>query len=569
MSKEVLKCFSQNKSRWLSLLVLSVGTVVWSLTMVRSGLNYSFGIGFWGPNAHDGVWHLSLAQGLSRFNLGLPIFAGEKIVNYHIGFDLLLALVHRISFIPISVLYFQIFPPLFAFLIGFLTCKLVGEWTKSYRTAVWSLFLVYFGGNFAYIITLARGEGLSGESMFWAQPSTSTLLNPPHALSLIVILLGIYYLNKYYRSNEKRYLIFSSLLFGILAQIKIYAAVLALGGLFVISFWQLFSHRRKTFLRVFLLSLVIGLLVSLPFIKSEKLVGFAPFWMIETMFAFGDRVYWPKMYEAMINYKASFNLLKGTAAYLFAFAVFVLGNLGVRLVFLAEFKNIKRDIKEFNWLTVFFYLIVILGFIFPNIIVQKGTPWNSIQFSYYSIFFASLLAAKFLANLKVNKYLLTLGILILAAPTTLSSLKHYLPKYPQAKLPREEVFALEFLKAKEDGTVLKASIYNPDLIKPEAPIPLYLYDSTAYVSAYSGKDVYLEDTVNLNILGYDVKEREDKLREFLSNPNSQGGIDFLKSNKIRYIYRLKVISQVSLDEEYLGLANIFDNSKVTIYEVVR
>jgi hypothetical protein len=70
-------------------------------------------------------------------------------------------------------------------------------------------------------------------------------------------------------------------------------------------------------------------------------------------------------------------------------------------------------------------------------------------------------------------------------------------------------------------------------------------------------------------LGYDVKEREDKLREFLSNPNSQGGIDFLKSNKIRYIYRLKVISQVSLDEEYLGLANIFDNSKVTIYEVVR
>ncbi len=160
------------------------------------GLTYSYGVGFWGPNGHDGVWHLSLIESLSRGSLEMPVFAGELIRNYHIGFDLLLALIHRLSFIPVSVLYFQLIPPLLAFGIGFSVWKFMLLWTKSRSAAMWGLFFVYFGGSFGWLVNLLRGAGLGGESMFWAQQSISTLINPPFALSLLIIFFVLYLIQK-------------------------------------------------------------------------------------------------------------------------------------------------------------------------------------------------------------------------------------------------------------------------------------------------------------------------------------------------------------------------------------
>ena len=77
------------------LLLLIIGTLTWSITMVKSGWQYAFGLGFWGPNGHDGIWHLAIADSLARGSLGMPIFAGEQLKNYHIGFDLLLAAIRN------------------------------------------------------------------------------------------------------------------------------------------------------------------------------------------------------------------------------------------------------------------------------------------------------------------------------------------------------------------------------------------------------------------------------------------------------------------------------------------
>src|SRR3989338_3123411 len=136
--------FAKN-SHWI---LITIGTIVWSLTMVKSGLVYSFGMGFWGPNGHDGVWHLAIISGLSRFSLAMPIFAGELIKNYHLGFDVLVAFLHLLTSIPSVNLYFQILPPVTAALIGFLVYKLTGN--------IWSVFFTYFGGSLGWI--LGKGE---------------------------------------------------------------------------------------------------------------------------------------------------------------------------------------------------------------------------------------------------------------------------------------------------------------------------------------------------------------------------------------------------------------------------
>src|SRR3990167_6390213 len=87
---------------WL-FFVIFIGSLSWSLVIVRSGIE-----GFWGPNGHDGVWHVALANSLKRGSLEMPVFAGERLQNYHIGFDLGLAFLSFVTRISVNRLYFQI-----------------------------------------------------------------------------------------------------------------------------------------------------------------------------------------------------------------------------------------------------------------------------------------------------------------------------------------------------------------------------------------------------------------------------------------------------------------------------
>src|SRR3990172_29869 len=130
MLKKVLRQYFPEVNHWAWFLIF-IGTLTWSLTMVKSGIVYDFGMGFWGPNGHDGVWHIALAESIARGSLNMPVFAGSVLQNYHIGYDLLLALIHRITTIPIHNLYFQVFPPITAFLVGILTYKLICVCRKS------------------------------------------------------------------------------------------------------------------------------------------------------------------------------------------------------------------------------------------------------------------------------------------------------------------------------------------------------------------------------------------------------------------------------------------------------
>jgi len=57
---------------------------------------------------------------------------------------------------------------------------------------------------------------------------------------------------------------------------------------------------------------------------------------------------------------------------------------------------------------------------------------------------------------------------------------------------------------------------------------LYLYTSTAYVSAFSGKETFLEDEINLDIMQYPWQEREKLIKSFLTMVNTSTAQSFLK-----------------------------------------
>ena len=568
-----MRSFASNisKSGWF---LIILGTVLWSITMVKSGWGYPYGLGFWGPNGHDGIWHISLINNLAQGSLEMPVFAGEQLKNYHIGFDLLLAVLHRLTFIPTHILYFQIVPPILALLIGVLSYKFVHLWTKSKGAAFWSTFFVYFGGSWGPIVTFLRDKNFGGESMFWAQQSISTLINPPFAASLILLLLGCIVLLRFNDKPTAKRLIVLSLIFGGLTQIKVYGGILVLGSLAWLSVYQIIKEQKAHFLKVFLGSALISTLLFLPLNqRSSTLLVWQPFWFLETMMAVSDRVSWPRFYEAMINYKAAGIWYKAIPAYFVGFVIFWVGNMGTRTV---------KEFLIFRWIFNFFKMtniemflggIMTTGLVLAMTFVQKGTPWNTIQFVYYSLFFSGIVAGiafqQFIEKkAKSVRGILIVALLILTLPTTYSTLKHYVPTRPPAKVSGEEQEALKFLSKQERGTVLT---YPYDSIAAERaqanpPRPLYLYESTAYVSAFSKKPVYLEDEVNLNITDYPWRERRQIMENWYATLDEQEGYSFLRDNKIRYVYWVKP-QRARLGETQLGISRIFENKEVDIYQV--
>lgn len=570
MSKKLFRRFFRDNAP-LSVVLIAVGSIVWSLTMVKSGLIYSYGMGFWGPNGHDGVWHISLIQSLARGSWQIPVFAGEAIKNYHIGFDLLVSWLYRLTFIPIHNLYFQILPPIFAFLIGYFAYKFVYVWRKSQMQAFWATFFVYFGGSWGWAVTGIRNKELGGESLFWSQQSISTLINPPFALSILLIFAGLWMLIKGLRTKDKKLLTIATFIFGILIQIKVYAGILVLVGLITSGFWRILKRQGVSLIKVAIGAVIVSILLFSPVSRSvEKAIIFKPFWFLEQMMASPDRFYWPKYAEAMVNYKLAENILKGIPAYLIAFFIFWLGNLGTRVIKVVLVFRWLKNWRKVTYLEVFFVVVIVVGILFPLFFVQSGTPWNTIQFMYYSLMFSGVLAGVALGewiekqHRGANRFIASGLVILLTVPTTVGTLKHYLPSRPPAKISNEELEALEFLIEQPDGVVLTLP-FDHDAAQAAAnnpPRPLYLYESTAYVSAFSGKPVYLEDEVNLEITGYGWRGRRLKEEGFFDNSIKY----FLLDNKISYIYVTK--NESTFESENVGLEKIFENQEVTVFKVI-
>lgn len=536
--------------RFKAKLLIFIGTVIWSLVMIKSGLVYRFGMGFWGPNGHDGVWHLSLSSGLARGSLEMPIFAGSQIKNYHIGFDLLLALLHFLTQLPIVNVYFQILPPILAVLTGVSVYVFVKYWQKSEAAALWSVLFTYFATSFGWLVSSIRYHSIGGESMFWAQQAISTLINPPFALSLIFIFFGLTALLK-----DKKLL--AIICFGFLTEIKIYAAILVFGGLLIASF------KNKDYFKVFLGSLTLGLLVFLPLNRSSgSLLVFKPFWFLETMMAVSDRANWPKYYEAMINYRAAHNYFKGIPAYLIAFAIFAIGNMGLRVLALGQLVKHKFDTFDF-----LFWSMISAGFILPMFILQTGTPWNTIQFTYYSLVFSGILAGVYISKFK-SQIPILFAFILLTAPGVWGTLRQYLPGRPPAMVSTKELEALNFLRLQPAGTVL-TPLYDPGAAhaaENNPPRPLYLYESTAYVSAFSNHAVFLEDEVNLNITNYSWQSRAQQTRDFFTTLDSAKARRFLQDNHIKYIYLPQIYKiRPQIGPALIGAKTIFDNYEASIW----
>jgi len=549
-------------------LLILFSSLLLSATMLKSGLLYPYGLAFWGPNGHDAIWHLAvinqLKQNIPPLN---PIFSGFSLNSYHWGFDLLSALISKISRLSSLDTYFRFLPLTMAIFIGLFSYKFI----KKPKTALIFVFLNYFAGSFGWLVTLLRSGQIGGESLFWSMQSASTLINPPYALSLVLLLSGLYLWQKNQSSSQKASALLLGLYFSLLTGIKIYAAILVGLTFSLLLLFKLLRSKAHPF--DFLLPASMAFFSALVafflrLFSGASLLQFKPFWFVHSLVESLDKLYLPRLAALRFNLSSqifSFKLPLFLALEIFFFGLFLFGNLGFRsLGFKILYQKIKKN--RLSSLDQFVSIFMILALAIPTLFVQKGTAWNTIQFFYYFLLFANYYFAHFLSHIKSN--ILLVFLLLLTSVTSYATLKDYFGSPSPSTLPLAELQALDFLQKQKPGIVLTYP-YDAYLKKDIAtPLPLYIYETTAYVSAFSSHQSFLEDEMNLTITGFDWPTRRQQIENFFQTDNVYQAKGLLLNNQIDYVYLLDH-QLLPYSPQDLQLTLIYDQAGVKIYQVQR
>ena len=572
------------KEKFLFFLLIS-GTLVEGFINFPSGFPFKNGHLYWSAQGHDGLWHVAVIEAIKKeFPPQNPLYAGEKLFNYHYFSDVIMAgFSEFFSLFNVLDLYFRFFPFLISFLIGLSAYSFLTTWTKNKKIGFWGVFFSYFVGSFGWLVLLIQKRGFfGGETIFWASQNNTIIGNPPHAFCFV--LLPAFFLTFYhYLQNPKKQILLPLFLLGcFLAGFKVSAGVVLSGGILATSLFFLIFHKNKTlFLPAIIISLVNFAVFKALTNQGESFLIFEPWWFIRTMVVTSDHLNWVDL-----ELKRQFYLAKGgIRSWLriiqfegMAFIIYLVGNLGTRILgFIYLFKNLLN--KKIFKSPVLINLVscALIAFGIPLFFVQRGVAYNLIQFMQYFLlifgFFAAISTHHLFSSIK-NSWKKFLGIailILLSLPTVVGNLWEFYGKNALALVSNQELEALNFLKqnsSPKDIVLTKPFDRWKYLAYPHQPWPISVWNSTAYVSAYTSRQTYLTDEGQIQILGINPEERLEKINLFF-NPKTSvtNKKEFLLSNNIKFLYLRK--DQINSEEKnslsQLNLKKIFENNEVEIY----
>ncbi len=576
--KELSKFSIHLKYKLFFLTVLTVGIIGQVAVNAPSGIPYSEGIYFWSSHGHDGLWHLSLMEHMHQniFPFQNPEFNGARLQNYHFFVDLLMSEFSRLFPIFSNLdIYFRFMPIVFSTLLGLCAFIFVRAWSKKELAGIWAMIFTYFCGSFGYLLYIPTHKSLGGEAIFWVSQTQSVLGNPPHAAAFIIVTACLFILFKYFQQRKWSYFWISVLLGGAVIEFKVYGGVLLLGGLFLVSIFEVIFKRIYKSLLLFLSMLSLSLLIYLPnAANSQDFLIFEPWWFIRTMVVATDRLNWLDLELRRQTYIAEENWKRVIQLEATAFLIFLFGNLGMRFIgFWTIFKQVKMNIFKDSF-NILFLFITITSFFIPVIFLQKGVVWNAIQFNQYFLLFFGFLAGMsandLLDRIKNNfiKILMGLLIIIFAIPTQVGLLWQFYSNLPLSKISYEEIKALEFIKNNSSyGDIILTAPFNKyerDQYKTP-PIPIYAWYDTGYVAAFSSRKVLLSDEEQVTIMGYQA-DAFFKERELIFQTDDIEMINsYLDKNSIDYIY-LVWGQKFQADEKLIKADLIFENKDAKVFK---
>lgn len=541
------------------------------LLIFPSGTFYCFtnacGINFWGVHGHDGIWHLAIANvSFQKFPFIAPTYAGQSLYGYNYLFDFFTYLVSRIGLSSIFI-YFKLFPVIWFIIFTVLLIVLARKINNSSLFVAIFLFFNYFAGSFYYLIKLYREGNINDSSTQLPQPVMLMMSNPPYAFSLLFLLLLLVFI-KSRRINVRTSFLIGCTVF-IIMGLKFYGGAISI---FLIGIYVTLAYLLKDLKRYLVGILLVGLFTALSVIffynpaqslQSGSIFGFAPFALVHTITEMPNQFYLQDLTDAryyLVEHGVGPRLIGIEALNLIIFLFFYLGTrfFGLLYVFFL-FLQRKLDLFDFSLiLTICFSILLTVT------LVQKAEWWNTIQFFYYAIFLTTIYLARLTYSLitakKILFKLIAILILVLSIPTSYDMIKFYLTTPGATYLPKEELEALNFLKKEPDGIVL-THLYKNEWKNLPNPKPLYAYEDTAYVAAFSHKQEYFANELQLRLTGVAYEKRLEKLRR----------MDCSILKEVNYVYEIRQMR----DEDKLvvkcnpsNIKTIYRNKKIIIYAVL-
>lgn len=560
----------------LLVFLIFAGVIFQNTLSYPSGQFYADKMQFWGVAGRDGVWYMALTEQLkNNFPPLNPSFSGEVLKNYHYFAYLAQAEISRLTNISVIDLNFRFFPLFVSLTFGLSIYLLVKKITKNKQAAYWSLFFAYFSGSFGYIPRLL-GMGRGGwETAFWSMQPFSMLQNPQLGFSFVLIMVWLIILLDYVKSQNKKMLLPLILIAATLPEYKIFGGTLLLGAFFIIAIFEILLYKKFHLFLSFIASLMLFLIIFLPASASApSFLIFEPFWFVRSMIASPDRLNWVDIELKRQTFAYFHNWPKVILIEAFSLFIFTIGNLGTKFLGFFAFPKLISKIKnkEYTLPIIGVLSFITASFLMPLLFLQSGVAWNTIQYFYYFVFIFAILSGLALGSLKPN-LLFSLIIIILSIPTSLELIYSFYSSPPAAYLSKKEYEALNFLKENSPkNSIVLAHYFNQDLRqKLNSPMPLALYDSTSYISAFSARPVYFADELMAGNAGYNIKEKEINLNNFFTTNDSSVAGRFLQKNNIGYIYLLKdekIGQKIYFSEESASLTKFFENEEVKIYKTM-
>jgi hypothetical protein len=521
------------------------------------------GIFYWGAHAHDAIWHFAIvAASFVSWPLTAPTFSGEVLYGYNFLLDVVLYVLSLVG-VPVQFSYFKILPPVWFVLFTVAAIEL-GRMIGSRVFVKVLLFFLYFGGSFSYFLTLFHDRTIWGSAALLSMQAGLTLTNVQFAFSLIILLafLRLAIVKKVTLKNT--YLLGGLLVLAL--GMKFYGGVIAL--IFSTIYLLLFLVRSKNVKQFLLHSVVLGVCAGAAIIifynpsaslKTGSVLSFSPLSIVHPLIEEKGLLYMEDTVNAryfLEEHGIGPRLIAIEAMTLFLFIFFNLGTRFFGLLYgLGNF--VRGKIK-----TIDLYLLTgtVVAILLTILFVQKGQWWNTIQFFYYASFLTCFYSARLVSNLfeKKEKFYTIIGIflLLLTIPNSLDVIKEFSSYPAHSYMPVTEQKALTRLKRERNGIVY-IPIDNNDRDQ-HRPNPLNIYEDNAYVTAFTGKQAFFADLVQLQLTGIAYERR---LARILN-----GDCSILK--EVDYVYKTKTQSDLIIERCVMpaALPVLYTDQYVEIYK---
>ena len=342
---------------------------------------------------------------------------------------------------PVLDLYFRLFPFFLSLLYGSSFYLLSKRITKNITSQRLIVFFSYFATGFSFIVFLVTGN-LSVFNTETVHP-IGLMLNPFIVLAITMLVSGIAILPDIKKSYK--YAIILGIIYGVLAQIKVYSGIIAIEVIIIYSLYIIIRFRKKYFSSYFLFLLLTAIVTAITFLPNNFKQGglvFSPF------------IFYRQFMETWIflplNWETKFRIsleakdtLKMYILYFQAFIIYWVYNLGVSIIALFGVKKIFKKSFWFNDYNLILFFTIFCSMFMTTFFIQTTAVFDTVQFLWIAFPIIGIPAGLIIGNFvtkhkKLSKYIIAL-VLVLSLPRVLALEIDYLPKKANALATREEV----------------------------------------------------------------------------------------------------------------------------------